>query len=60
MSRMTVFIRADNAVGYVQAVICVDDWAAFELLGFVRSADDVAEREREREPANSNRGRSKK
>lgn len=39
--RISVFYPADNEAGHVQAVISSDDWSVYELLGFVKSVDDL-------------------
>lgn len=41
MDRMTIFVFAHNAAGYVQAVICEEDYPHFQPLGFVESVDYV-------------------
>lgn len=41
MERKSVFLWADNDVGYVQAVIVSDDFPIFKKMGFVDSADEV-------------------
>jgi hypothetical protein len=43
MERMSVFLPADTEAGYVQAVIVADEFPIYQELGFVDSADTIAE-----------------
>lgn len=43
MERMSVFLPADTEVGYVQAVIVADEFPIYQELGFVDSADTIAD-----------------